>query len=240
MGVSAAITVTMRRSIRLCWRLTGTTFLRRVRTGGKTPRQAENLHDYADREFDYYKTGAELTLERAESDGWTVGQDEERLDDCPLIVLAVSLAAGPRSLQLDTHGANLALRAGKYVEAVPETGPAPAVVAATGSTFADTTSGEFGARFAVSPDEPICDGGAYYSDQSDAHDHDDRRPRGGGGGDDGPPDRVAEGGDGCAGRVVFHASPEKGADKHDSDHDGHDRPGDLFRAHRREAMTQDR
>ena len=177
MGVSAAITVTMRRSIRLCWRLTGTTFLRRVRTGGKTPRQAENLHDYADREFDYYKTGAELTIERAESDGWTVGQDEERLDDCPLIVLAVSLAAGPRSLQLDTHGANLALRAGKYVEAVPETGPAPAVVAATGSTFADTTSGEFGARFAVSPDEPICDGGAYYSDQSDAHDHDDRRPR---------------------------------------------------------------
>jgi hypothetical protein len=40
----------------------------------------------------------------------------------PLIVLAVSLAAGPRSLQLDTHGANLAQRAGKYVEAVPEQG----------------------------------------------------------------------------------------------------------------------
>ena len=46
--------------------------------------------------------------------------------------------------------------------------------------------------------------------------------------DDGPPDRVAEGGDGCAGRVVFHAPHEEGADKHNSDHDVDDRPGDPF------------
>jgi hypothetical protein len=130
-------------------------------------------------------------------------QHEERLDDCLLIVVIRSLAAGRRSLQAG-HAWGESRRAWRQVRRDgPEQGLRVGGRGGRGLNFRRREVGGFGAGFAVSPDEPTCDAGACRSDQSDAHDHDDcgdhmALSRDGvvavahGGGDDGPPDRVAE------------------------------------------------
>jgi hypothetical protein len=72
--------------------------------------------------------------------------------DCHLIVVTKSLAAGRRSL-LDQHGANLALRGDKFVEAVQEQGLRVGARGGRGFNFRRCDVGGFGTGFAVTRDE---------------------------------------------------------------------------------------